>query len=449
MRISTAFQRGTLGLALMTAVLVAAVQWNFIEIPLLRSYSYNSVSPLAAKSANTTAKKVIEQKDNKLASSLTVGVNAKIASRPIARYVQGRHYNHSHRNAPARPTLKPLHGLKPPVESTEDRQKCQQLLDDVNITHVTNEGKTFTDDELDIQGYKNKTPIIPRILHQTWDDYNIPKIAVPWIKSLLMRHQGWEYWFWTQHDVKCYLRHKHPKYLELYNHYAAIIYRTDVMRYFLLYDYGGIYLDLDVEALKPLDVWLHLAPAILSHETYEHSFVMHRLKEPNVMTTILASKPGHPYFKLLQENLQQYHKAKPNDVLHSTGPYFLDDIYKRFKPANKSEDILAIHPRYWLPTYDNVMSMSTICSCSLLRDGFYVKPRSSEKILKTHDVLQLCAIAKKNNFTNTPAKQSYLDHHWVHTNLQKADFKHKNNLVSIFEILPNLVPVHKRLGLQC
>ena len=39
-----------------------------------------------------------------------------------------------------------------------------------------------------------------------------------------------------------------------------------------------------------------------------------------------------------QENLQQYHKAKPNDVLHSTGPYFLDDIYKRFKPATKSEE---------------------------------------------------------------------------------------------------------------
>ena len=229
-----------------------------------------------------------------------------------------------------------------------------------------------------------------------------------------------------------------------------MIYRTDVMRYFLLYDYGGIYLDLDVSCLKPLDIWLYQAPAVLSHETYEHSLIMHRLRQPNVMTTILASKPRHPYYKMLQENLERYHKAKPSDVLHSTGPYYINDIYKLYSQQthNDSDQILVIHPRYWLPTYDNIMNMSHICSCSLIRDGVYSKKGGKEKLLASPDVLQLCAQAKQANFTNRPHQQSFLEHHWVHTNLKGFKFKTENT-VSILDVIPDLVPVSKRLGLTC
>ena len=316
---------------------------------------------------------------------------------------------------------------------------CSNMLDDVTIGHVTGEGTTFSSEFLSTKHLTSSTNLIPRILHQTWDGLRVPNNTVPWIKSIVSRHPDWEYWFWTQDDIKCFLRHKYPNYVKLYSNYSAMIFKTDVMRYFVLYDIGGIYLDLDVECLQPLDVWTTLSAAILSHETYEQVFLMRQRTKPNVMTTILASRPHHPFYKLLQLNLEKYHKMKPMDVLHSTGPYFLDDIYNLYislRNLSKSEDdILVLHPKYWLPTYDNLMSMEKLCS-------------SCELLVRNADILQLCAQAKKKAFRNIPDQDSYLKHHWVHTNLLPSTYKTRS-LVDITSIVPNFVPVSKRLNLQC
>ena len=234
-----------------------------------------------------------------------------------------------------------------PIKSTiQQTNECKKLAPSV---YQRNEARLFTADELNITRYAGTEPLIPKILHQTWNDYFIPKPAVPFVKSIIRQHPNWQYWFWTQADIQCYIKQKHPEFTSLYNDYDAMIYKTDVMRYFLLYDYGGFYLDLDVEALKPLDVWAHISSCILSHETYEHTFFGHMRAQPNVMTTILATRPNHPYYKLLQENLMKYHKTCPKNVLYSTGPFYIDDIYQLHVRTNnmslEENNITVIHPR--------------------------------------------------------------------------------------------------------
>ena len=359
-------------------------------------------------------------------------------------------------HAETNPSLgKPLDTQHQPIETavSRDHSNCWDVLDNVTHSHVTNEGKTFTEEQLELAQYANQEPLIPRILHQTWDDYNIPSAAVPFVKSMLKHNPAWQYWFWTQADVKCYLQQKHPDFVNLYNSYQSTIFRTDVMRYFLLYDYGGVYLDLDVECLKPLDIWTQLAPAVLAHETYEHVFIMHRLKEPNVMTTILATRAGHPYYKLLQDNLEKFHLAKRGDVLHSTGPYFLNDVFNIYMSEHRNvsrpeDDILVIHPKYWLPTFDK-LNLTAICSCPLLRDGLLQK-KTGEKIKRNPDTLLLCKIARDRNWFNGPYEESFLDHHWVHTNIAGNIFKKPGaGRVDIRTIIPDFVPVPERLGISC
>ena len=224
--------------------------------------------------------------------------------------------------------------------------KCLSLAPKM---YVQNEARNFTMQELRALQDKSGDPLIPRIIHQTWDTYDIPRIAEPYVRSIVEQHADWQYWFWTEADIRCYMQTHHPEYMELFNSYPATIFRTDVMRYFVLYDYGGFYTDLDVECLQPLDAWTNVAYSLLSHETYEHTYFGHMRQQPNVMTTVLATKARHPYYKLLQENLQRYHDTCPNNVLYSTGPFYIDNIYQKYVQdhgvTSREDNITIIHPR--------------------------------------------------------------------------------------------------------
>ena len=46
--------------------------------------------------------------------------------------------------------------------------------------------------------------------------------------------------------------------------------RVDAVRYFLRYHYGGVYADLDFEALKPLDALLVEKDLVLGQEPAAH-----------------------------------------------------------------------------------------------------------------------------------------------------------------------------------
>ena len=72
---------------------------------------------------------------------------------------------------------------------------------------------------------------------------------------------------------------KFPEFLDLYDGYNSEIQRADAVRYFLLYEYGGVYADLDFESLQPLDLFLgrkigttdvKVHGCIIGQEPFEH-----------------------------------------------------------------------------------------------------------------------------------------------------------------------------------
>src|SRR5437868_4106817 len=78
-------------------------------------------------------------------------------------------------------------------------------------------------------------------------------------QSWLLMHPEWTYFFWTDSDNLRLIQDHYPDHLRLYNGYSAWashLQRADVIRYFILHRYGGVYVDLDFESLRPLDVLL-------------------------------------------------------------------------------------------------------------------------------------------------------------------------------------------------
>ena len=282
--------------------------------------------------------------------------------------------------------------------------------------------------------YQKQQPpsLIPRIIHHTWDSTAVPRTFLPWMSSWTRHHPHWQHWFWTPEDIRCLFRRRYARLAYLYESYATQLQRADVMRYFILHAFGGVYVDLDVESLRPLDPLLANRSCVLSEEPDEHVYLLHKQEKPNVMNTIMACRPGHPLFKELLRNLSSY--TGNIDPIMTTGPFYMDSIVttyirSRAVPRDRSpiDDVTVLPAKYLLPTFDKLK----------LR---YLKRKCSD----TKDMHPTCAAVCDNlirrHYENKPFKQAYTDHHWFHVYYRPPSFKSKDTV----EILD--VPFETRQG---
>ena len=271
---------------------------------------------------------------------------------------------------------------------------------------------------------------IPRIIHQTWDSPTLPKKFVPWIRSWTQHHPEWQYWFWTPDDVRCLLRQRYPHFVHLYDKYPTMLQRADVMRYFVLYTFGGVYADLDMECLKPIDPLLFNRSCVFSEEPYEHVYILNRrVGDANVMNTVMACRPGHPFFKELLAKLKLPQTKNLNynrDAVATTGPFFVDSVLKQYQ-ANRTiyrprkDAVTVIPPQYLLPTFDQGQLGSLKSACS-------------ERFHEPQLFTTVCDSLDRRNYVNKPSELSYANHHWLHVVLLKESWK-TTNVISIRDVI--------------
>jgi mannosyltransferase OCH1-like enzyme len=56
-------------------------------------------------------------------------------------------------------------------------------------------------------------------------------------------------------DLLKYMETHFPQFMELFNGLPSNVERTDMWRYLVLYQHGGVYADTDVYPLQPIDYW--------------------------------------------------------------------------------------------------------------------------------------------------------------------------------------------------
>ncbi len=115
--------------------------------------------------------------------------------------------------------------------------------------------------------------VIPHILHQVWiGDSQPTPLHELCITSLRERHASWDYVFWDNEDIL-----NHPDVAELQIASLArelgkeFVKRSDLIRYVALYLYGGVYADVDVFAVGPLEPLLDRPFLYGEHGTYDEA----------------------------------------------------------------------------------------------------------------------------------------------------------------------------------
>lgn len=214
-------------------------------------------------------------------------------------------------------------------------------------------GRFFRPEELDLSNYEGQDPLIPAIIHQQWNTYSIPAASKPLIQSIIEKHPNWEYWLWTEQDRNCYVKTFHPELWELWNSYSQVITRADAMRYIILHDIGGFYLDLDIKCLQPLDAWRYVAPCFLLHNGYETVFHFFNETIGKGALSTMACRPRHPFLKKLLEvdRLKCFHNVfRKTDATKVAGSYYMNSLYFEYLRENIDkvsfmDDIQVVHPR--------------------------------------------------------------------------------------------------------
>jgi len=187
---------------------------------------------------------------------------------------------------------------------------------------------------------------IPKILHQTWKDSQVPDVFSDYVASWKTNHPDWEYRLWTDVDNRRLIAEHYPWFLETYDAYPKPIQRADAVRYFILHRHGGLYADLDFLSRKPIDPLLSGRQCVLGVEPPNHC--RHWGVAKLVCNALMAAAPGHPFFETVIRRLSEFadRVESKEPVLSSTGPLMLSRVYEDF-PDKSSMDVLSF--RYFYP----------------------------------------------------------------------------------------------------
>jgi len=170
--------------------------------------------------------------------------------------------------------------------------------------------------------------MIPRILHQVWLGGSVPRVWAEVAMSWRRFHPGWAYHFWTDAESQPFVQANYPEFLGTFESYAYPIQRADVLRYLLLHQFGGLYVDMDIECLRPMDPLLAGKRALVVHEPEAHATEGGR--PAYLSNAFIAAEPGHPLLDTLLQTLTREAAVAVThrDVLEMTGPLKFNEVFR-------------------------------------------------------------------------------------------------------------------------
>jgi inositol phosphorylceramide mannosyltransferase catalytic subunit len=207
--------------------------------------------------------------------------------------------------------------------------------------YVNNDSKTISNINSFLKGNPQK---IPKIIHQVW--IGPKEVPWKWINSFkedfMKKHPEWKYYLWTDKEVaKLNLVNKTH-----YDNEKGYNGKADILRYELLYKFGGIYIDAD-------SYWLGLDLGDLIKQTnYTGFFAAIENKEKCnkcLANGVMGSSVNNPIAKYLVDIMNKQYNTHIRDYAVvgpwlTVGPYYIDQILYKF-------NITVFPDYYFYPIY--------------------------------------------------------------------------------------------------
>ncbi|OJJ68472.1 hypothetical protein ASPBRDRAFT_77578 [Aspergillus brasiliensis CBS 101740] len=219
---------------------------------------------------------------------------------------------------------------------------------------------------------------IPKLIHQTWfpAGSNMSDDAQTWVRTMRSQNADWEYVLWDDETNRMLVEQYFPWFLTDYNRLPKEIHRADVVRNLYMYLFGGMYADVDTEALRPVEPLftghsttlakhnqiLSAGPRKNDHDCTQRGFVGHMAHKEGldgpaaVPNGWMASPPGHPFWLLPVIHVIENPNGNGDGSVESlTGPgalgLMLHKYYEEFKDSSVRTHVCRT-VRRWSPAWD-------------------------------------------------------------------------------------------------
>ncbi|ARF09146.1 glycosyltransferase [Catovirus CTV1] len=186
---------------------------------------------------------------------------------------------------------------------------------------------------------------IPKIIHQIWlqGENNIPKDYPNYSESWKKLNPNFEYILWDQSNIENLIKKYFPDFLSKFNNYPKLVQKVDAAKYIILYVYGGVYVDMDLECLKNIDDLLNYQKIMLLKCDLN---ILTKLYFYHTSGTILqncfaASVPKHNFWihcvqlMMNQDIKQSYFELLEKYIFRTTGPKLITDAYYTYPSNNE------------------------------------------------------------------------------------------------------------------
>ncbi|CAH0019742.1 unnamed protein product [Clonostachys rhizophaga] len=145
-----------------------------------------------------------------------------------------------------------------------------------------------------------RVQVVPKIIHQiyhNWADPGNETLPADWAKlqaTIIKLNPEYEYKLWNDETSRTFFQDEYPWFLPVYDQLPEKVQKVDILKYFLMRHYGGIYIDLDNGCQTSLDALLYY-PVFLTDGG-----------SCSLSNNILGATPNHPFWVMFTDNLAYY-----------------------------------------------------------------------------------------------------------------------------------------------
>lgn len=174
----------------------------------------------------------------------------------------------------------------------------------------------------------------PKTIHMTWKTTTLPSWAEGNWRSWAEKNPQWTRRLWDDAAVDAFVAQEFPEIMPYWKSVLKPVQRADVFRYLALYVHGGVYADIDVTCMRPVEAWFTRAGAYYNagfvagfeEVTARKDWRKWFATQFQVVQWTMGSVPRHPVLRAVLDEVLAYYRAGKHlgpghkSIIKSTGP---------------------------------------------------------------------------------------------------------------------------------
>lgn len=194
---------------------------------------------------------------------------------------------------------------------------------------------------------------IPKIIHQIWGgEKKLPKHFKVLSETWKNDYPDWQYEFWDDERIYQFVLDSYPEYYDQFISLPFNIQRWDAIRYLILAEIGGMYVDFDYESIKSLVPLIENEECCIALDPETHCPFSEKVLMLN--GALMLSTPNHWFMHKIiktvfsKKKLSKDKRPKSIQVYNYAGPRMLINLYYRLSEKEK-KDIFLLSDRLVSP----------------------------------------------------------------------------------------------------